>query len=119
MRIEVLSRSSGAGRRFSPLGKSGPQRPNIFPEEKQREKSEQGEVKLRAACGEKAPSLPVVGPWDAGFVEVRSQGPPPPPHLRLSAFSIKRRHCGVCDNDAQILRNNLLNAGPRADLLRL
>lgn len=46
--------------------------------------------------------------WALGCKACRGEvpGPPPPPHLCLSAFSIHRRRCGVCDNDTQILGNN-------------
>lgn len=43
--LGMLSRSADAGRRWAPLGRSTAQRPNAFPEEKQKEKSEQGGVR--------------------------------------------------------------------------
>ena len=104
--LEMLSRSADAGRRQAPLGRSTAQRPNAFPQREAEREIRAGKGETRAVCGEKGPLLPVVGPWDARFVEVRSLGPPPPPHLCLSAFSIHRHHRGVCDNDTQILRNN-------------
>ena len=58
---EMLSRSEDAGRRRAPLGRSAAQRPNAFPEEKQKEKSEQGRVRPGQSA-EKEPLLPVVGP---------------------------------------------------------
>ena len=62
-----LSRSADAGRRWAPLGRSAAQRPNAFPEEEQKEKSERGGVRPGQSAERRSPRCLLWAPGMQGL----------------------------------------------------